>query len=169
MILQKSRKENCGFKKRLTDASQKSFFGSTDYNDLHTAVNISLFPPLFFFTGLYYTDVLSVQIVLLHYLFSKERCHGAGFAIPILLVGLVALLFRQTNLFWVAVFHGALTTLQSLKDKSDRDSEKGESRSISLTAVVQRSFRDQTLYDLHVQDAQFEGINYKQDFKCIPH
>ena len=32
--------------------------------DLHTALNIALFPPLFFFSGLYYTDVASTAFAL---------------------------------------------------------------------------------------------------------
>ncbi|KAK6596619.1 DIE2/ALG10 family protein [Botrytis cinerea] len=36
-------------------------------DSLHTAANIALFPPLFFFSGLYYTDVLSTCVVLYLY------------------------------------------------------------------------------------------------------
>src|SRR4051812_7721932 len=35
--------------------------------DAHTALNIALFPPLFFFSALYYTDVISTLVVLLSY------------------------------------------------------------------------------------------------------
>ena len=166
LILKNCRKESCVSRKKLVNASHNIGCGDAKYNDLHIAVNISLFPPLFFFTSLYYTDVLSVQIVLLHHLFARERYQGAGSALPILLVGLVALLFRQTNLFWVAVFHGAFSTLQALKEKSGRNTEKGVFKYIPLTAVIYKSLKDQTLYDLHVQDAHFEGIKHKQNLKC---
>lgn len=132
--------------------------------DLHSAVNVCLFPPLFFFTSLYYTDVGSTGVVLLFIALLTGRASfigeagqlllmtishfvsimigqytnwkassmmiGLGFSLcwPIskfsgrtmrpvptyadqgtpgwllILAGLFALVFRQTNVFWVGVF-----------------------------------------------------------------
>lgn len=67
---------------------------------VHTTVNICLFPPLFFFSGLYYTDIVSTAVVMLSYwmLLSKRG------PVAKILCGIVALFMRQTNVFWVAVF-----------------------------------------------------------------
>ncbi|KAF7936726.1 hypothetical protein BELL_0829g00040 [Botrytis elliptica] len=88
---------------------------------LHTAANIALFPPLFFFSGLYYTDVLSTCVVL--YLYKQfleqaesKKIHkswksGAWFY----LCGVFALCMRQTNIFWAAIFLGGMEAVRTLK------------------------------------------------------
>ena len=64
-----------------------------------TALTICSFPPLYFFNFLYYTDVGSTFTVLLAYLLAL---HGSHFLASLL--GAVAVLFRQTNIIWVAFF-----------------------------------------------------------------
>ncbi|KAF2872467.1 DIE2/ALG10 family-domain-containing protein [Massariosphaeria phaeospora] len=89
--------------------------------DTHTALNISLFPPLFFFAALYYTDVVSTLIVLLSYnVFLKRNKHASRIRrdITAISVGTTALLFRQTNIFWIAVFPAGLAVVEALKDES---------------------------------------------------
>ena len=107
-----------------------------DYNSayaIHTAVNIILFPPLFFFSGLYYTDVISTFVVLLAYsAFLKnqglpiirqfnKKTNTNSFSLRmssgliVFLLGLGSLTMRQTNIFWVAVFLGGLDIVRSLK------------------------------------------------------
>ena len=70
----------------------------------HTALNICLFPPLFFFNGLYYTDVASALFTL--WAFSSFL---RGRVIRFVIHGLLALSFRQTNIFWVSVYMGAFS------------------------------------------------------------
>ncbi|KAF9738615.1 hypothetical protein PMIN06_001970 [Paraphaeosphaeria minitans] len=85
--------------------------------DAHTALNISLFPPLFFFSGLYYTDVLSTLVVLASYYMYliQRRTHNYLLAsLTTVIVGVLALLFRQTNIFWVAVFPAGLAVVDTL-------------------------------------------------------
>jgi alpha-1,2-glucosyltransferase len=83
-----------------------------DWDAVHTAVNICLFPPIFFFSGLYYTDVLSTYIVIKayeHFLRGATAQPGSIFTgVFTYLIGVMALLMRQTNIFWVAVFMGGL-------------------------------------------------------------
>ncbi|KAI1410296.1 glycosyltransferase family 59 protein [Hypoxylon sp. FL1857] len=84
-----------------------------------TGINISLFPVLFFFTGLYYTDVISTFVVLLTYVnhlgrVSKDRTSLANDAYTLFL-GLLALCMRQTNIFWVVVYMGGLEAVHSIK------------------------------------------------------
>lgn len=78
---------------------------------LHSAFNITLFPPLFFFSGLFYTDVVSTCIVLKMYRDFLNRRSGVW----LYLTGILALTMRQTNIFWVAVFLGGLEAVRTLK------------------------------------------------------
>lgn len=80
-----------------------------------TAANICLFPPLFFFSGLYYTDVLSTFVVLLAYWALTWRLYGGHSkkhnmvsGLVIYVVGVIALAMRQTNIFWVGIFLAGL-------------------------------------------------------------
>ncbi|KAK1783008.1 DIE2/ALG10 family-domain-containing protein [Copromyces sp. CBS 386.78] len=80
----------------------------------HTAINIALFPVIFFFSGLYYTDVASTLVVLLAYRNHLNRV-ASHFEKPGLLnglwtviLGMAALFMRQTNVFWVVVYMGGL-------------------------------------------------------------
>ena len=147
-----------------SNASHRAAWRKRLATDLHTAVNVCLFPPLFTFTALYYTDVGSTGIVLLFISLLDGRASSVGTAgrtltlvsgdlvglwlllsgywiasvavtaiillqawafaklsgpktwpdsmctdrgTPewvLLFIGVVALSFRQTNVFWVAVF-----------------------------------------------------------------
>ncbi|KAI0798829.1 DIE2/ALG10 family-domain-containing protein [Xylaria sp. FL0064] len=87
--------------------------------DIVTAINISLFPVLFFFSGLYYTDPSSTLIVLLAYANHLTR---VGTKQPSLLndvyylaLGIITLAFRQTNIFWVVVYMGGLEVVHAIK------------------------------------------------------
>jgi alpha-1,2-glucosyltransferase len=82
----------------------------------HTAVNICLFPPLFFFSALYYTDIASLLFVLLSHnavLLTYQK-HGQNVVLVLLQLfyGLGALLLRQTNVFWVAIFPAGIAALK---------------------------------------------------------
>ncbi|KAI1348204.1 DIE2/ALG10 family-domain-containing protein [Xylaria sp. FL0043] len=90
--------------------------------DIVTAINISLFPVLFFFSGLYYTDPSSTLIVLLAYANHLTR---VGTKQPSLLndvyclaLGFITLTFRQTNIFWVVVYMGGLEVVHAIKTLS---------------------------------------------------
>lgn len=93
--------------------------GPLSPDTIHTALNVALFPPLFFFSGLFYTDVLSTCLVLRTYRLYLER-QGAYERLVkglfwISLTGIVALTMRQTNIFWVAVFLGGLEAIRTIK------------------------------------------------------
>lgn len=79
------------------------------------AANICMFPPLFFFSGLYYTDVLSTFVVMLAYwahLWRVEtgrlRKYNALSGMIVYANGVLALTMRQTNIFWVGIFIAGL-------------------------------------------------------------
>lgn len=125
--------------------------------DANTALNIALFPPLFFFSALFYTDVMSTLAVLLSYnvFLRKKTPSGSLFDnIITIIVGVIALLFRQTNIFWVAVFPAGLAVTAALKaDTPSRTS----SRSSSVNEVLQKCWNDGLVHDCAVQDAVFQG------------
>ena len=118
----------------------------------HTALNICLFPPLFFFYGLYYTDVLSAFSVLFAY-----HCHLRKEYVKVIFVGLASLLFRQTNVFWVAVFLGGLELLRTLpRGRPDVEFP----RRASYHDVILGSWNHICVYDPLAGEATFEGLTY---------
>lgn len=73
---------------------------------------------MFFFSGLYYTDVLSTLIVLAAYFTYLSQRRTQDYLLSSLTavnIGVLALLFRQTNIFWVAVFPAGLAVVDTLK------------------------------------------------------
>ncbi|KAK4213944.1 DIE2/ALG10 family-domain-containing protein [Rhypophila decipiens] len=85
----------------------------------HTALNIALFPVLFFFSGLYYTDVASTLLVLLAY---KNHLGRLGKESPDLIsdfltvvFGVATLFMRQTNVFWVVVYMGGVEAVHAIR------------------------------------------------------
>jgi alpha-1,2-glucosyltransferase len=101
---------------------------SENWQLAHTAANICLFPPLFFFSALYYTDVVSLLCVVLS-IYScvwhlRKQSRGFSVAIQHVALGFLALLFRQTNIFWVAIFPAALVAIDTLRSHPDGFSDK---------------------------------------------
>jgi alpha-1,2-glucosyltransferase len=124
--------------------------------DVHSALNIALFPPLLFFSALYYTDVMSTLAVLLAYYAylanstSNRTVMGRTSAVTF---GVLALLFRQTNIFWVAVFPAGLAVVGALKE----DAPSTSSTTPDPLSVIQTAWSDGIIYDCSVQDAGLQG------------
>ena len=80
---------------------------------------IVLFPLFFFFSGLYYTDLLSALTVVVTYVFWSASQKSSGsptlYQSLHLVSGLAALATRQTNVFWVAVYLGGLQVVKTVK------------------------------------------------------
>ncbi|XP_034019431.1 dol-P-Glc:Glc(2)Man(9)GlcNAc(2)-PP-Dol alpha-1,2-glucosyltransferase [Thalassophryne amazonica] len=70
-----------------------------------SALSLSTFPVLFFFNFLYYTDAGSTFFILFTYLMMLYGCHKAS-----AFLGVCAILFRQTNIIWVAFCAATLVT-----------------------------------------------------------
>jgi alpha-1,2-glucosyltransferase len=124
--------------------------------DAHSAFNVALFPPLFFFSTLYYTDVISTLTVLLAYgayLLKPKTGGGVMTDASAVLLGTIALLFRQTNIFWVAVFPAGLAVVDALKV----DTPSTASRSRDITSAIQSSWSEGKIHDCSVQDAGPQG------------
>ena len=96
----------------------------------HTVLNICLFPVLFFFSGLYYTDVLALLVVLYQYSTEWQRAddslgHARSNMLSLLVLlptALFALAVRQTNIFWVAIFCGGLRMVREVQRMTEETS-----------------------------------------------
>ncbi|RPA89181.1 hypothetical protein L873DRAFT_1784315 [Choiromyces venosus 120613-1] len=77
---------------------------------VHEAINVALFPLLWFFSGLFYTDVYSTVWVLWSYLAWLRKSVGCSS-----ITAWWALWFRQTNVLWTGFFI-ALEVGRRLKD-----------------------------------------------------
>lgn len=95
---------------------QKQWSGRINHAiSIHTAFNMALFPPLFFFSGLFYTDLLStLNILVVYALFLQSEQRNNWIVLP---ASILALTMRQTNIFWVAVFLGGLEAVRTVSDK----------------------------------------------------
>lgn len=142
----------------------------TQARSLHTALNICLFPPLFFFSGLYYTDVISTASVLASFwLRSHPDLATRSLLRPSLLVlsGAVALAIRQTNIFWVAVFPAMLDLVECVEKgarvtyKKHRDLDGHPWRSLAchptMIETCAGSWKRALAFDLPVADAFVHG------------
>ena len=118
---------------------------------IHTSINVFLFPPLFFFYGLYYTDVLSALSVLYAY-----RCHLASQPTGVVFVGLLSLLFRQTNIFWVSAFLGGLQLCKTIPKGRPRIEFPSQP---TFHDVIEGSWQHASAYDPLINQACFEGHN----------
>ena len=124
-------------------------------NFIHNAVSICLFPPLFFFYGLYYTDVLSALSVIFAYKYYVEKKND----ITVVAVGLTSLLFRQTNIFWVGVFLGSLAMCRALRQES---SGEKLSEGSAFAHIANRSFEHGFVYDPGLSEASIEGLGHHE-------
>ncbi|OKO96420.1 Dol-P-Glc:Glc(2)Man(9)GlcNAc(2)-PP-Dol alpha-1,2-glucosyltransferase [Penicillium subrubescens] len=122
----------------------------------HTVLNICLFPPLFFFSGLYYTDILALLAVVEAYNWDLKRASGDGYiffsTLGFLVFGLAALVCRQTNIFWVSVFLGGLQIVRKIQ-KSAKVCESSD-----FTAIVKGGLQNE-IYDPLVSEASLQGMS----------
>ncbi|KAF4451787.1 alpha-1,2 glucosyltransferase ALG10 [Fusarium austroafricanum] len=104
---------------RLYEAHSSIRLRNTSQYALHTAFNIALFPLIFFFSGLYYTDVASTAAVLVAYLNHLVRTgrdrSSLSSDLTTIFLGVLTLFFRQTNVFWVVVYMGGLEAVHAVK------------------------------------------------------
>jgi alpha-1,2-glucosyltransferase len=140
-----------------------------------SALNVSLFPLMFFFSALYYTDGISALSVLVSYwIFLHGNRHGnqlqaesnaghrAWRSLAIIASGLVSLTFRQTNIFWVSLFLAGLDvvrTVKALAHLRNREKTQEAFRSCaSVQEILLVSWRTCHVYDPCVSDAALVGV-----------
>jgi len=147
--------------KRRDGGSNEDISVQWTLNHIHTAVNICLFPPLFFFTGLYYTDVASTFFVLhtYRYFLQWRQMEGSNSRAILYMtaVGLASLMFRQTNIFWVAVFPAGLALVDVLKRAHSGRPAPAEHTSRSFAEVAGNAWTHGLIQDPPVQQASIEG------------
>jgi alpha-1,2-glucosyltransferase len=124
--------------------------------------NIIAFPPLFFFSALFYTDMASTVFVFLSFqLFLDSQVSRSGYthipwSIAQILLGIWALLFRQTNIFWVAVFPAGLAIIQGATACSKtRPSQRNDYQSFGQ--VLHNAWVNSAIYDPPLTAAWFDG------------
>ena len=119
--------------------------------DIHTAFNICLFPVIFFFSGLFYTDLISIHLVLQSYANSFQKPSQQNSWGPLVLLcsnGLLSLGARQTNIFWVAVFLGGLELVQCFPSRAIGN--VGDIVDVAKTAWNEGLVHDVSLADSHI-------------------
>lgn len=109
--------------------------GFGQYYNAINALAVALFPPLYFFTFLYYTDVGSTFTVLLAYLLTLHHNHLLAAVISVM-----AVLFRQTNIVWVA-FLGLLTVKKVVEKLSGKGLQRVNKNSLKYVEVGKFSKR----------------------------
>ncbi|KAK4243927.1 glycosyltransferase [Corynascus novoguineensis] len=104
---------------RAAERDGKQASGAISFNSYYTGLNIALFPVIFFFSALYYTDIISTLFVLVAYRNHLLRLgpHPPSIFNDLWTValGICALFMRQTNIFWVVVYMGGLEAVHVLR------------------------------------------------------
>ncbi|CAG8114268.1 unnamed protein product [Penicillium nalgiovense] len=136
-------------------------------NVSHTVLNICLFPPLFFFSGLYYTDVLALLVVVEAYNWDLKRdterhqqgdsgkdkkqgpSNGILETLGFLAFALAALVSRQTNIFWVSVFLGGLQVVRKIRKSAT------PCMSSKVSTIAKQGLQNE-VYDPLVSEASLE-------------
>ena len=143
----------------------------------HTALNIALFPLLFFFSGLYYTDVVSTLVVLGSFLnhlrrVSQDRASALSDLFTILL-GISSLFMRQTNVFWTVVFMGGLEAVHAVKTLKPEHIEHPSSQTLwEQCRIYMWSWSVGEIHDPPLQVAWTDGrsgisiLQYRADLSC---
>lgn len=133
------------------NASQESTKTTNALNLIHHAINICFFPPLFFFYGLYYTDVLSALSVLFAF-----QCHlQKRYSGICIFAGLLSVIFRQTNIFWTSLFLGGLEFCRAIpKGRAGVEF----SREPEFLDVIKGSWQNACSYDPPTSKANLEGL-----------
>ena len=118
--------QNCYFLFQISDAAF-SLMSAT----------IAIFPPLYFFSFLYYTDAGSTFFVLITYLFNIYRCHPLAAT-----SGAISVLFRQTNIVWIAFFASLAASdvfMEFVHDaKNDESSHEDQGNIVILQNIFNR-------------------------------
>ncbi|KAJ3639293.1 hypothetical protein Zmor_002658 [Zophobas morio] len=97
---------------------------SPPWQNIISSLNLALLPPLYFFSHVYYTDVPSLTMILILFLLSQRGNHYLAS-----IFGLLAVLFRQTNIIWVGMVFACyvLQEIIIIHQKKTKTSNKGVS------------------------------------------
>lgn len=133
---------------------------------VHTALNVALCPVIFFFSGLYYTDVASTIVVLLALLNTLRRMGSDAASLQsdlvTIFIGFMALFMRQTNVFWVVVFLGlveAVNAVKILQPKDASDTKPPVYSTERVTRFVTKSIAGH-IHDPPLSEAWPDGMGF---------
>jgi alpha-1,2-glucosyltransferase len=142
----------------------------------HSALNAVLFPPLFFFSSLYYTDIASTLSVMVYYIVflqksGRFRASVIGSGLQVLLAS-ASLMFRQTNIFWVAIAPLLLEIVSRIDQapRVVRDSMHQRSPGFgdTITSVLRTSWKYGAVYSPPTNQAHLDGESPKHSQLDIP-
>ncbi|XP_071571230.1 dol-P-Glc:Glc(2)Man(9)GlcNAc(2)-PP-Dol alpha-1,2-glucosyltransferase [Temnothorax nylanderi] len=126
---------------------------------LASAYNLALFPPLYFWCFFYYTDVVSVNVVLLMlYLHQRKRTKMTALA------GLLGVLVRQTNIIWLGFF-----TIERALDIFDRRMEQPVPPRVLNTPLHFRLIWRQIMYELRIGPLSLVKLVVQVCASLLPH
>lgn len=130
---------------------------------LHTGTNIAFFPLLFFFSGLYYTDVLSTLVVLVAFWNTLSRIGNQADSwrsdFLVVLLGIASLFMRQTNVFWVVVFMGGLEAVHAAGALRPPPTRPGEFDRLTMIKFHLSRYSQGEIHDPRLDDASLDGRN----------
>lgn len=130
---------------------------------VHTAINVALFPLLFFFSGLYYTDVFSALIVLVTFWNHLERVGLRANPKPwrsdalVVLLGIASLFMRQTNVFWVVVFMGGLEAVYAMRSLRPPPTSPGKFDRETMVKFYMWRYSQGEVHDPPLNEAGLDG------------
>lgn len=131
---------------------------------LHTAVNAALFPLLFFFSGLYYTDVFSTLVVLVAFWNHLERVgptratyYSLRSDALVVLLGVASLFMRQTNVFWAVVFMGGLEAVHAVRSLRPLPTSPGKFDRKTTVKFYLWRYSQGEVHDPPLNEAGIEG------------
>ncbi|OBT39332.1 hypothetical protein VE00_10472 [Pseudogymnoascus sp. WSF 3629] len=133
----------------------------------HEALNVCLFPPLFFFSGLYYTDVLSTLVVVVAYCAFQRGAGGGsvGGGVVVYGLGVAALVMRQTNVFWVGVFLAGMEWVRACREMAAGQPAKKGGDEEGEIGWIERFIRPYVRGELH--DPALEQAGPMDFFYCL--
>lgn len=128
---------------------------------VHTGVNVALFPLLFFFSGVYYTDVFSTLVVLVAHWNHLERVSMRANSWKsdtlVVILGVSSLVMRQTNVFWVVVFMGGLEAVHAVKSIRPPPTSPGQFDRETMVKFYLWRYSQGEVHDPPLNKAGFEG------------
>lgn len=125
------------------------------WNRAHTAINIGLFPCVFFFSALYYTDVASTLTVLIFYGLLLGPSRNETSSLTKIFWAIISLSMRQTNIFWVAVLPAGLALVEKAKQHESHSQSRQTAN--DWKDAIHDSWTRSTFYDPSVDEASIEG------------
>lgn len=137
--------------------------GALSIYAVHTGVNTALFPLLFFFSGLYYTDVFSSLVVLAAFwnhlarVGTRPPAHPWRSDVLVVVLGVASLCMRQTNVFWVVVFLGGLEAVHAVRSMRPPATSPGQFDRQTMVKFYIWRYSKGEVHDPPLDKAGFEG------------